>query len=171
MDIQCNVDDNPILVEAPSEQNCSICGSSKEAVQKFEAPPSSSNSTESKDPSKVRPGWPVIRRSVLTEEKPKASVMQWAMRLPARYSTSLVAHPERKPKKSNSINAQKLDGGKSPSLTSLTNQNKQWEIPKELEALQQKYSSVCRLFSYKELMDATSSFSPGMPFTSQFAAY
>lgn len=160
LDIKCKINDNPLSVETPSERNCSVCDSSKEAVQKVEAPTSTSNSKENNGLPEVKTGWPVLRNSVLTREKPKGSVIQWAMRLPSKYSTSSVAHPERKPKKSNSIGIHKLNGEKESSRPSIAIHNEECTFQKDLEFLREKYSSVCQIFSYKELMDATSSFAP-----------
>lgn len=149
------IDDCPISVEAPLERKCSICDSSLEVVEKLEAPSSSSNSPEKKELPEVKTGWPILRKSFLTREKPKPKglVIQWAMRLPARYSTSSVAHPGCKPMKSKSIG---------PSVPLVAVHNKEWQLPKELESLLEKYSSVSQFFSYKELVDATSNFSPGL---------
>ncbi|PKA46957.1 Receptor-like cytosolic serine/threonine-protein kinase RBK1 [Apostasia shenzhenica] len=104
-----------------------------------------------------RPGWPLLRRAIINKknissrERPKACVVQWALRLPSRNSASSVVHPDSKQAKSYAI-------VRSNHASEVLNQEK--ELPKELLSLQEKYSSVCRLFSYEELMKATSNFSP-----------
>ncbi|ONK73287.1 uncharacterized protein A4U43_C04F29360 [Asparagus officinalis] len=162
--IDCKTD-----FETTSERNCSICDSSKEKVEKCQAPSCSLKPIESKELPLVKTGWPILRKSVLTRDKtktPKGTVIQWAMQLPARYSTSSVAHPTLKLKKSNSIDKlnlseERLKLKKSNSIDKLNlSGEKDCSLPKELEKIQEKYSSVCRLFSYKELVDATSNFSP-----------
>lgn len=140
---------NPLLVQTALDQNCSVCDSPIRSKNEVLSPATSSISVQNKN----LHGWPVVRKSVLTEEKPKGLVMQWAMRLPTRYSTSSVAHSSRKPSKLKSNFRKSTLNGEQDS------QKEEKKPSKELEMLQEKYASVCRLFSYKELMDATSNFS------------
>ncbi|XP_039117115.1 probable receptor-like serine/threonine-protein kinase At5g57670 [Dioscorea cayenensis subsp. rotundata] len=105
----------------------------------------------------MRPGWSLLRRAIMNDrktstEKSKISVFQWAMWLPSRWSFSSSIHPDRKPT--------------NPELDPSVNCNEEnnvdedeVKILEELQSLQVKYSSICRLFSYQDLMDATSNFS------------
>lgn len=107
----------------------------------------------------MRPGWSLLRRAIMNDrktstEKSKISVFQWAMWLPSRWSFSSSIHPDRKPT--------------NPELDPSVNCNEEnnvdedeVKILEELQSLQVKYSSICRLFSYQDLMDATSNFSTG----------
>ncbi|KAM0940553.1 putative protein kinase RLK-Pelle-RLCK-VI family [Dioscorea sansibarensis] len=105
----------------------------------------------------VRPGWSLLRRAIMNDRKismgkPKISVFQWAMRLPSRWSFSSSIHPDRK-----STNAE-LDPSVNCNEENNVDEDKV-KILEELQSLQAKYSSVCRLFSYQDLMEATSNFS------------
>lgn len=94
-------------------------------------------------------GWPLLRKIVLPDRQTappdgsKISVVEWAMRLPGRFSAASTVHPDHKSAISDANASPRLDQGK--------------KIPKELE----KFSSLCRSFSYKELSHMTSNFSPG----------
>lgn len=152
LDTECKkIDHCPISFEASLERKCSVCDSSEEAVEQ-ELP-------------EAKTGWPVFRKSVLTREKPKdtGTMIQWAMQLPARYSTSSVAHHDRKPPNSKSFSKPMVNGDKDPSVSSVAIHNGGCKLLKELELLRERYSSVCRFFSYKELVDVTSNFSAGLP--------
>ncbi|KAG0503982.1 hypothetical protein HPP92_004054 [Vanilla planifolia] len=93
----------------------------------------------------VKPGWPLIRRvfstrkSNASQEKPKASLVQRAIQIPGWYSTSAMVHPDLKPGKAEAAAKCVFDD--------------------ELLSLRDKYSSMCRFLSYRELMQATSNFS------------
>ncbi|CAL9774711.1 unnamed protein product [Musa acuminata subsp. burmannicoides] len=165
--------------------NCSICAPESDPsslnelkeeesldlvpVEKTEAPTSSAALTVVKDLPGARPGWPSLRRLVLTNrkslysEKHKASVVQWAKWLPSRYSS---VHPDRKSKKSEGNTTLNLDqesgamvpvGADLPPTPFLLS-DAEGRLPEELESFRKKFSSVCRLFSYEELEQATSNF-------------
>lgn len=168
--------------------NCSICAPESDPsslnelkeeesldlvpVEKTEAPTSSTALTVVKDLPEARPGWPSLRRLVLTNrkslysEKHKASVVQWAKWLPSRYSS---VHPDRKSKKSEGNTTLDLDqesgaivpvGADLPPTPFLLS-DAEGRLPEELESFRKKFSSVCRLFSYEELEQATSNFLHG----------
>ncbi|XP_042514532.1 serine/threonine-protein kinase PAK 6-like [Macadamia integrifolia] len=122
----------------------------------------------------LRPGWPLLRRMFWpnghSEERSpgkQLSVVQWAMRLPSRFSVAV--YPD-----SNQINSNqqgeacdsKLDGesgaivpvGRDAISPPSSPNHGSKNIPKELEGLHEKYSSTCRLFGYQELVSATSNF-------------
>ncbi|CAL9062666.1 unnamed protein product [Musa banksii] len=165
--------------------NCSICAPESDPsslnelkeeesldlvpVEKTEAPTSSTALTIVKDLPEARPGWPSLRRLVFTNrkslcsEKHKASVVQWAKWLPSRYSS---VHPDRKSKKSEGNTTLDLDqesgaivpvGADLPPTPFLLS-DAEGRLPEELESFRKKFSSVCRLFSYEELEQATSNF-------------
>ncbi|XVE55264.1 hypothetical protein DITRI_Ditri03aG0145300 [Diplodiscus trichospermus] len=191
-------------LEGAAKLNCSVCGSgnklllhnscyqsAKESsgddsndgdkslaivpVQKAEAP-SSSISMLIKQLPEIRPGWPLLRRAVLSDRQQEVSdrsslrqisVVQWVMRLPSR-PTLYIANSEKKQegcyqseyKSSNfdgengaivPVNMEKVIAPPSPDHNSIN-------LPKELEGLHEKYSATCRLFKYQELLSATSSF-------------
>ncbi|KAG1369949.1 Proline-rich receptor-like protein kinase PERK8 [Cocos nucifera] len=106
--------------------------------------------------------------SELEKEGSKTSVAQWAMRLPSRYSAVLAVHPDQKPTNLEANATSSVDGKGGAIVPfeadsccpSPTIDDGEKKIPKELESLREKYSSVCRLFSYEELMHLTSNFSP-----------
>lgn len=121
-------------------------------------------------------GWPHIRRVFLPKHRDsektsvkKTSLIQWVLRLPSQY-TSAVVYPDHK--RNHSANTYEdicsdLYGESDaivpvehedacPPLSPCDN------LPKELEGLHERYSSTCRLFSYQELLSATSNFLPGL---------
>ena len=94
----------------------------------------------------------------------KNSMVQWAMRLPSRYSS---VHPDGKSLKSDASPRLNCDSETESttavepvSMFSFAFYDVVWP-PSELESLREKCSSVCRLFSYEELKLATANYSPG----------
>ncbi|KAM3293673.1 hypothetical protein ACQJBY_036923 [Aegilops geniculata] len=93
----------------------------------------------------VATGWPFLRKKLLPNrqdalsDKPKMSVVQWAMRLPSR-----VVIPSRSHSGSSSVVIEELDK----------------ETPEELISLKEKFLSLYSSYSYNELADITSNFSP-----------
>jgi len=95
----------------------------------------------------------------------KTSMVQWAMRLPSRYTS---VHPDGKSLKSDASPRLKCDSETGSttavepvSMFSFAFYDIVWP-PSELESFREKYSSVCRLFSYDELKLATANYSPDM---------
>ncbi|VAH97239.1 unnamed protein product [Triticum turgidum subsp. durum] len=112
-----------------------------------------------------------LRRRIFHHERTssfewaKVSMVQWAMRLPSRYSS---VHPDNKSLKSDTSPRLRGDSecdststAEPESIFSFSLYDVAWP-PSELGSLQEEYSSVCRLFSYEELKLATSNFSPDM---------
>jgi hypothetical protein len=94
----------------------------------------------------------------------KMSMVQWAMRLPNRYTS---VHPDSKPVKSDASPRLNCDSEteatsalQTESMFSFAVYDVVWP-PSELESLREKCSSVCRLFSHEELKLATANYSPG----------
>ncbi|KAG8378218.1 hypothetical protein BUALT_Bualt08G0114900 [Buddleja alternifolia] len=140
-------------------------------VQKLEVA-SSSISLLLKEIPEVKPGWPLLRRAILTNSSNvrQTSVVQWAMSLPSRYCLS-IEHSIEKESDSGCDKDQssELDGESgaivpvgdetfsipsSPDCIART-------LPKELEGFHEKYSATCRLFNFQELVSATSNFIQG----------
>ncbi|KAM0835431.1 hypothetical protein ACQ4PT_062925 [Festuca glaucescens] len=112
-----------------------------------------------------------LRRRIFSHQRSssfewaKVSMVQWAMRLPSRYNS---IHPDSKSLKSD--DSPRFNGDSECESTSAVDPESIFSFslydvawpPSELGSLQEKYSSVCRLFSYEELKLATSNFSPDM---------
>ncbi|XWS25078.1 hypothetical protein CRYUN_Cryun27aG0040200 [Craigia yunnanensis] len=190
--------------ESAPKQNCSICGSGnkfllhnsyhlsvKESsggdandgdkslaivpVQKAEAE-SSSISMLIKQLPEIRPGWPLLRRAVLSDRQQEVpdrsslrqiSMVQWVMRLPSR-RTLFIANSGQKQEgcNQNEYKSSNFDG-KSSAIVPVGTENviappslgqNSINLPKELEGLHEKYSATCRLFKYQEILSATSNF-------------
>lgn len=125
-------------------------------------------------PRSKQEGWLFLRRVFLPKHQDlvktsakKTSLIQWVLRLPSRY-TSAVVYPDHKQNHSadtSEDNRSNLDG-ESGAIVSVEHDSAcpplspYNELPKELEGLQERYSSTCRLFSYQELLSATSNFLP-----------
>nr|DAD39801.1 TPA_asm: hypothetical protein HUJ06_014124 [Nelumbo nucifera] len=141
-------------------------------VQTIEAA-SSSISLLIREVPELRPGWPLLRRSILPDRKAKGSakssvkqisVVQWAMRIPGRNSSAAV-HPDCKQASCDKDEdcSSNLDGQNGAIVPVDTDAivppaSPYKNLPKELEGLHEKYSATCRLFNYQELVSATSNF-------------
>ncbi|KAG8061719.1 hypothetical protein GUJ93_ZPchr0003g18051 [Zizania palustris] len=112
-----------------------------------------------------------LRRRIFNHQRSSSfewariSMVQWAMRLPSRYAS---VHPDIKSLKSDASPSLNCDSEcestsavSTESMFSFSLYDISWP-PSELESLQEKYSSICRLFSYEELKLATSNFSEDM---------
>lgn len=192
--------------ESGIKQNCSICGPAREfpdntrsrcgeessggdsgdggeslaivPVKKAEEAAITSITVLVRQLPEVRPGWPLLRRAVLSDRQGpdrsslrKISVVQWALRLPSR-QPSYVTNSDLKQNgydqgdyESSSLNGESGAivpvGNEIGSSTPSPDHNSE-ELPKELEGLHEKYSATCRLFKYQELLSATSDFLAGL---------
>lgn len=120
-----------------------------------------------------RPGW-LLLRTVLNQRmnwsnvKSKASVVRSLMRLPSRYYGSSPVHPDHRRAKSDvAVKSGFDDDDEAGAVAPLCPDTVFEGPPKELLSLLENRSSVCRLFSYKEVLLATSNFSPGWPSLTQ----
>ncbi|KAK4788737.1 hypothetical protein SAY86_020056 [Trapa natans] len=118
-----------------------------------------------------RPGWSFIHRIFLPKQQQaektegrKTSAVQRLLRLPSTHSSAVV-YPDQKQNNyvHNDDQFSVLNGEHgaivpivSEGVHPLEPYNTTKSIPKELEGLHEKYSSTCRLFSYEELLAATS---------------
>lgn len=124
----------------------------------------------------ARPGWPLLRRALLSERKfsdqpalvRQSSVVQWAMELPSRYCLSNVdpspsdtEHGEREDDVSSYLDGESgaiVPVGNETVSPGQSHHHNPKNLPEGLERLHEKYSSTCRLFTYHELQSATSNF-------------
>ncbi|KAK1407677.1 hypothetical protein QVD17_39299 [Tagetes erecta] len=147
-------------------------------VQKLEAS-SSSTSLLLRELPELRPGWPLLRRAIRSNQLPsdksrvhQISVVQWAMRLPVRHCFQITNSDSRNdglfhdqkdgPIEVNVENGAIVcvGGDEFPSEISSSPDHDSVGLPKELEGLHDKYSATCRLFKYQELLSATQNFKP-----------
>ncbi|XP_062183271.1 protein kinase STUNTED-like [Phragmites australis] len=119
-------------------------------------------------------GWPLLRKKFLPDQKAslpdksKMSVVQWAMRLPSRYSAVSPVHSEyrtRTPDSTTNTSHILRDRVVIPLRTntgrsSVVIEELEKETPEELMLLKEKFSSIYSSFSYSELAKITSGFSP-----------
>lgn len=115
-----------------------------------------------------QPGWPLLRRALLPNEKSsynrKISVVQWAMQLPSRYCLPIENSAGSDSEGQKEVNGESLAivpvGTENVSSLSSPDHIAR-TLPKELERFHDKYSATCRLFKFDELVSATSNFQPG----------
>ncbi|GJN28698.1 hypothetical protein PR202_gb16855 [Eleusine coracana subsp. coracana] len=119
-------------------------------------------------------GWPLLRKKFLPDrkaslpDKSKMSVVQWAMRLPSRYSTVSPVHSEYRTRTLNSaantshILRDRVTGPlrNNSGRSSVVIEELEKETPEELTLLKEKFTSLYSSFSYSELAKITSDFSP-----------
>ncbi|KAL6962247.1 hypothetical protein U1Q18_037203 [Sarracenia purpurea var. burkii] len=138
-------------------------------LQKLEAA-SSSISLLIREFPELRPGWPLLHRSILLDRQAShrsSSVVQWAMQLPVRNSL-LIEDSKQSDCNEREGESCELDGesgaivpvGADNVFAVLSPRLSSGSLPKELEGLDVKYSGSCRLFKYQELLQATSNFLP-----------
>uniref|UniRef100_A0A0E0MDD6 Protein kinase domain-containing protein n=1 Tax=Oryza punctata TaxID=4537 RepID=A0A0E0MDD6_ORYPU len=125
----------------------------------------------------VATGWPFLRKKFLPDRKPashdrsKMSVVQWAMRLPSRYSSASPVRSEYRTTTPDGITSSSIlrdrvavplrsNSGKSSVVIEGLDNFSDKEIPEELITLKEKFPSVYSSFSYSELAKITSDFSP-----------
>ncbi|XP_031287896.1 probable serine/threonine-protein kinase PBL23 isoform X2 [Pistacia vera] len=133
----------------------------------------SSNSLVVHELPRAKHGWSLLRRVFSPKQQHlekssenKTSLIQWVLRLPSRY-TSAVVYPDHKQSQSVSTDEDlhSMLDGESGAIVAFDNEamhplSPYHGFPKELENLHERFSSTCRLFSYKELSLVTSDFHP-----------
>ncbi|KAL7155825.1 hypothetical protein ABFS83_03G101600 [Erythranthe nasuta] len=161
------------------QKKCSICsvGPDEEplndnskaivSVHKLdEAAASSSNiSLLLKELPEIKPGWPLLRRAMMTSSSSynstvrQISVVQWAMRLPSRYQyhLSIENNSDQSPAVQNGA-VLTVGYNETLSVSSSSLECNSRTLPEELEGFHEKYSASCRLFELRELVSATSNF-------------
>lgn len=190
--------------ETKTKRNCSVCSCSmssndsipctimtgemdnSKALVPFQESGGSSSSVSLlvKDMPDPRPGWPLLKRTLLSEKENivstsprEISVVQWANLLPTRSHLSTVKssltahnHEEQEDDSRDQVVPDNVMIPVSDTIlsdkTSLDGNSR--NAPTELEGLHEKYSSTCRLFKYKELQSATSNFMPGLTSKTDF---
>ncbi|KNA07465.1 hypothetical protein SOVF_171640 [Spinacia oleracea] len=132
--------------------------------------------TVNQESNESKPGWQLVRRVFLpryhdSEKVPsrKTSMVRRVLRFPGRHS-SMAVHPDRKRRESPQMDDHLSDmSAESGAIVPVTDVaasvpsspfNGFKYLVKELEGLLEKYSSICRLFTYQELLSATSNFAP-----------
>uniref|UniRef100_A0A5B7BMW9 Protein kinase domain-containing protein n=1 Tax=Davidia involucrata TaxID=16924 RepID=A0A5B7BMW9_DAVIN len=145
-------------------------------VQKLEAA-SSSISLLIRELPELRPGWPLLRRAILSNQQSSGrssgrqiSVVQWTLRLPGRHCLP-IANSDQKESScdGDEDRSSNLDGesgaivpvGTETVIAPDSLDHSLSSLPKELEGLHEKYTATCRLFQYQELKSATLNFMPG----------
>lgn len=141
------------------------------AVPKLEAA-SSSISLLIRELPELRPGWPLLRRAILSDRLAsngplrQTSVVQWAMQLPSRHCLA-IADSKQSICDKQEDQASELDGESgaivpvdAETFSAPSSPCSSRSLPEELEGLHEKYSATCRLFKYQELLQATSNFIP-----------
>ncbi|XP_011027696.1 PREDICTED: probable receptor-like serine/threonine-protein kinase At5g57670 [Populus euphratica] len=181
-------------LESIMKENCSVCGSvtisaddssneSAEAsssdnggddkslalvpVPRLEEP-TSSVSTLIRQVPELKPGWPLLCRAALPDQKEsnislvrQVRVVQWE-----QLSLSTVNSDHKQNGSDKGEDKLNLDGesgaivavGMETATAPHTPHQNSRSPPKELEGLHEKYSATCRLFQYQELLSATSNF-------------
>lgn len=171
------VSEDDHCTQSAKESSCDDSNGDSMAIvplQKIEAA-SSSISLLMRELPEVRPGWPLLRRAILSNKRTsnnssvrQISVVQWALRLPSRHFLSIDSNEkgrvcgydkDQSPKTDQECGAIVPIGNETlPAPASSDGLSK--ALPKELEGLHEKYSATCRLFKYEELISATSNFIP-----------
>lgn len=144
-------------------------------VEKIEAAPSSVSLLIRELP-EVRPGWPLLRRDIMSNKLPsnrssvnRISAVQWALQLPSRQfmpkgnSNEKGEVDDQDNDKSSPLDAHSgaiVPVGNETLSAPFSPKSASNALPTELEGLHEKYSAICRLFTYQELLSATSKFIP-----------
>ncbi|XP_039016845.1 probable receptor-like serine/threonine-protein kinase At5g57670 [Hibiscus syriacus] len=111
------------------------------------------------------PGWSLLRWVFLPKRhhsensSAKKSVDQWVLKSPSQHSSAVV-YPDLRQKNNHSSDLDGETGAIVPVGCEAICPLSPSDFPKELQSLLEKSSSSYRLFSYEELLEATSSFMP-----------
>ncbi|XP_004289287.1 PREDICTED: probable receptor-like serine/threonine-protein kinase At5g57670 [Fragaria vesca subsp. vesca] len=133
------------------------------------------NSVKNQRPHCFKPGWSILRWTFLRrqqhkEKSPEKTSVLGRFSKPLSSHTSAVVHPDQKHSNSSQdgdhssmpdgISEATVSLGSNESFPPLTPNHGMESLPEEFLELCKKYSSSCRLFSYEELLLATSNFLP-----------
>ncbi|XP_050372394.1 protein kinase STUNTED [Argentina anserina] len=133
------------------------------------------NSMKTSNPHCFKPGWSILRWTFLRRQQHKEKSTEKTSVLgrfskPLSSHTSALVFPDQKHSHSSQDgdNSSMTDGiseatvtlGSNESFPPLTPNHRMESLPEEFLELCKKYSSSCRLFSYEELLLATSNFLP-----------
>lgn len=112
-----------------------------------------------------KPGWSLLRQVFLPKKHMQKSyvcdayVFQREVRHTSWHSSAVV-HPDLK---QINVDNSTLDGKSGAIVPYVSAANSGFtDFPKELFSLREKYSSLCRVYSFQELASATANFSPGL---------
>lgn len=148
------------------------------ALVPIEAHQAASDSLVIQDSQCLKPGWALLRgmflprRQFIEKSGKKTSVFQLVLRLPS-WNCSAVVYPDQKQSimyHQDDDHCSDLDresGANVPlgyniASSPLSSNSGLESLSKELLNLHEKYSATCRLFSFQELLQATSNFMPGL---------
>ncbi|GAA0147649.1 hypothetical protein LIER_07298 [Lithospermum erythrorhizon] len=113
-------------------------------------------------------GWPLLRRALsskgktlLNSSKNHISVVQCSMQLPDRPALAIKCSDENGCSSPYGERDAVFAIGREEMLVPSLHSCKSDPLPQELEGFHEKYLASCRLFSYGELLTATSNFMPG----------
>ncbi|PKA58376.1 Receptor-like cytosolic serine/threonine-protein kinase RBK1 [Apostasia shenzhenica] len=110
----------------------------------------------------TQPSEPLLRRSISNHrrtsaiDRPITSLIQWVKWIPGRHSVSSPTYSILKLQRSETFAASNLGNN----FNSYQFDNEIGGLRMKVESVQRKYSFLCKLFSYKELVEATRNFSP-----------
>lgn len=127
---------------------------------------SKSNSIVSRESSQWKSSWPFLRRIFLSKQQAeksskKFSMFQGVLHIPNFQSSSALVYPDQKQNCSDQDQGSTIDG-ENGAIVPYGSSHILGSLPKEVLELKDKYSSTCRLFTYEELLSATSNFMPGL---------
>ncbi|PON86233.1 Serine/threonine protein kinase [Trema orientale] len=142
-------------------------------IQAYQA---ASDSFVIQDSQCLKPGWALLRRMFLPKRQfieksvKRTCVLQWVLRLPS-WHCSAVVYPDQKQSilyHQDDHHCSDLEGesraivpfGCSLASFPLSPNSGLESLPKEFLNLHEKYSATCRVFSFQELLQATSNFMP-----------
>nr|GMD59586.1 probable receptor-like protein kinase At5g59700 isoform X1 [Ipomoea batatas] len=118
---------------------------------------------KSMDPPESKPGWSLLRRVLLQNGKKSgksakmSSLVQRVLTLQSRQSFAAIYPDHKHGICEDNCHSPRPDE-KNDEIASASSGTTSLSVPKELEDLSKKYASLCRLFSYEELLTATSNF-------------
>nr|GLL40946.1 serine/threonine-protein kinase CDG1-like isoform X2 [Ipomoea trifida] len=118
---------------------------------------------KSMDPPESKPGWSLLRRVLLQNGKKSgksakmSSLVQRVLTLQSRQSFAAIYPDHKHGICEDNCHSPRPDE-KNDEIAPASSGTTSLSVPKELEDLSKKYASVCRLFSYEELLTATSNF-------------